>query len=167
MTAPATLPRSDESVMRLALEQARLALAADEVPVGAIIVAPDGAVVAAAHDERMARCDPTAHAEILAMRQAAAALGDWRLENCDLFVTLEPCPMCAGAVVMARLRRVIYGAASVKSGAVETHLRLLDIATFNHRVEALGGVLAAECGAVLTEYFRGRRRPAPVNENPA
>jgi tRNA(adenine34) deaminase len=144
--------------MRLALEQARLALAADEVPVGAVVAGPDGAVVAAAHDERMARRDPTAHAEILAMRRAAEARGDWRLEDCDLYVTLEPCPMCAGAIVMARMRRVVYGAVSVKSGAVETHLRLLDIATFNHRAEALGGVLAEECGAVLTEYFRARRK---------
>jgi len=143
--------------MRMALDQARQAAAADEVPVGAIVVAPDGALLAAAHDERIAAHDPTAHAEILAMRRAAQALGDWRLDDCDLYVTLEPCPMCAGAIVMARIRRLVYGAPSTKSGAFTTHTRLLDVDTFNHQVEVESGVLADECGAILADYFRAKR----------
>ena len=146
-----------DSRMRMALGEARKAAEADEVPVGAIVVGPDGALLAAAHDERIAARDPTAHAEILAMRRAAQALGDWRLEDCDLYVTLEPCPMCAGALVMARIRRLVYGAPSPKSGAVVSHMRLLEVDTFNHRVEVEGGVLADECGAVLAEYFRAKR----------
>jgi tRNA(adenine34) deaminase len=146
-----------ESLMRLALEQARRAAEMDEVPVGAVVTGPDGEVVAAAHDERMRLKDPTAHAEVLALREAAAALGDWRLGDCTLTVTLEPCPMCAGALVLARVKRLVYGAASLKSGAVETHVRLLDIETFNHKVEVVSGILAEECGQVLTDYFRARR----------
>ena len=146
-----------ESIMRLALEQARRAAELDEVPVGAVVTGPAGEVLAAAHDERMRLKDPTAHAEVLALRAAAAALGDWRLEDCTLTVTLEPCPMCAGALVLARVKRLVYGAASPKSGAVETHLRMLDVDTFNHQVEVLSGILAEECGQVLTDYFRSRR----------
>ncbi|NQU43796.1 nucleoside deaminase [bacterium] len=143
--------------MERALEEARKAIERDEVPVGALVIAPDGTLLGAAHDERMARRDPTAHAEILALRRAAQALGDWRLEECELVVTLEPCPMCAGALVLARIKRLVYGAASPKSGAVATHTRLLDIETFNHKVEVQSGVLAEACGKVLSEYFRGRR----------
>ena len=143
--------------MRLAIEEARQGRDADEAPVGAIVVGPDGGVLARAHDERMGLRDPTAHAEVLALRRAGAAAGDWRLEDCELYVTLEPCAMCAGALVLARVRRLVYGASSPKSGAVETHLRLLDVDTFNHRVEVESGVLAEECGAILTEYFRSRR----------
>ena len=143
--------------MALALEEARKAAAADEAPVGAVVIDPDGALVSAAHDERMALRDPTAHAEILALRRAARALGDWRLDGCDLYVTLEPCPMCAGALILARIRRLVYGAPNHKGGAVATHARLLDVETFNHRVEVEAGVLAEECGQVLTDYFRARR----------
>ncbi len=151
-------PDQEEAFMRLALEEARAAAKADEAPVGAVVVDPDGAVVARAHDERMAGRDPTAHAEILALRRAGAALGDWRLEDCVLYVTLEPCPMCAGALILSRIRRVVYGATSPKSGAVESRARFLDIESFNHRVEARGGVLAKECGETLTDYFKNRRR---------
>jgi tRNA(adenine34) deaminase len=152
--------KEHEHFMRLALKEARSAAAADEVPVGAVLVAPGGAIVAQAHDERNATADPTAHAEILALRRGAPELGDWRLEDCDLYVTLEPCPMCAGALVLARIRRVIYGALSPKSGAVESHTRLLDVETFNHRVRSTGGILADECGRVLSTYFREKRRQA-------
>ena len=150
-------PPDAEGRMRLALEEARKGAEASEAPVGAIVVDPEGRAIASAHDERMALRDPTAHAEVLALRRAAAFLGDWRLEDCDLYVTLEPCPMCAGALVLARIRKVVYGADSPKSGAVATHLRLLDVESFNHRVEAEGGVLAEECGAVLTAYFKSKR----------
>jgi len=149
-----------ESRMRLALEQAQRAAELDEAPVGAVVTGPDGKVLAAAHDERMRLKDPTAHAEVLALRAAAAALGDWRLDDCDLTVTLEPCPMCAGALVLARVKRLVYGAASPKSGAVETHMHLLDVETFNHKVEVVSGILAEECGQVLKDYFRGRRGQA-------
>lgn len=144
--------------MRLALEEARKSVLKDEVPVGAVVVDPHGSVVAAAHDERMGRRDPTAHAEILAMRRAGKALGDWRLEGCSLYVTLEPCPMCAGALILGRIRRVVYGADSPKSGAVVSQTRLLDVVTFNHRVEWIGGILAGECAALLSDYFREHRR---------
>jgi tRNA(adenine34) deaminase len=150
-------PESEEGRMALAMEEARLGAEANEVPVGAILVAPGGELLATAHDERMALADPTAHAEILAMRRAAQLLGDWRLDGCDLYVTLEPCPMCAGALVLARVRRVVYGATSPKSGAVETLTRLLDVEVFNHRVEAQGGLKAEECGGILSAYFQSRR----------
>jgi len=143
--------------MRLALEEAHRAVGADEVPVGAIVVGPEGDLLASAHDERISRKDPTAHAEILALRRAARVLGDWRLENCDLYVTLEPCPMCAGALVLSRIRRVWFGATSPKSGAVVSHIRLLDIDTFNHRVEYEGGILAEACAEPLSAYFRAKR----------
>lgn len=152
------LPDDAETRMRLALEEARKGAEADEVPVGAIVVGPDGMLLGQGHDERMRLKDPTAHAEVLAMRRAAKTLGDWRLENCDLYVTLEPCPMCAGALVLARIRKVVYGAASPKSGAVESITHLLDIETFNHRVQSESGILAEECAAVLSKYFKEKRR---------
>ena len=164
---PAGHPEADrgrEKWMRLALEQARKGAVADEVPVGAVVVGPEGTLLSEAHDERMAMRDPTAHAEILALRRAAQLLGDWRLEDCDLYVTLEPCPMCAGALILARLRRLIYGALSPKGGAIVSHTRLLDVATFNHRVEVIGGVLAEECGKVLSDYFRERRANSRTGE---
>jgi len=151
------LPPDPESRMERALEEARKGAEADEVPVGAIVVGPDGSLLAAAHDERMARRDPTAHAEILALRQAAQAMGDWRLEDCDLYATLEPCPMCAGALILARIRRLVYGAPNPKGGAVVSHTRLLDVHTFNHRVDVEGGVLAEKCAGILTTYFQCRR----------
>jgi len=144
-------------LMERALEQARRAEAAGDVPVGAV-VACEGRVIAAAHNRRLVDADPTAHAEMLAIRAAAGVLGDWRLEGCTLAVTLEPCCMCAGAIVLARLRRLIYGAADPKAGAVDSLYRLCADDRLNHRVEVVGGVLAEVCGALLSEFFRRQRR---------
>ena len=148
--------RPDERWMRLALDEARAAAAEDEVPVGAIVVAA-GRVIASAHNQREQLSDPTAHAEMIALTQAAAQLGSWRLENCTLYVTLEPCPMCAGAILQARVPRVVWGAADPKAGAVESLYRLFEDARLNHRVDHVGRVLADECGRILTEFFRGKR----------
>jgi len=146
----------DERWMRLALEEARAAAAEDEVPVGAIVVAA-GRVIASAHNQREQLSDPTAHAEMIALTQAAAQLGSWRLENCTLYVTLEPCPMCAGAILQARVPRVVWGAADPKAGAVESLYRLFEDARLNHRVDHVGRVLADDCGRILTQFFRGKR----------
>lgn len=143
--------------MRLALQQAEQALAEDEVPVGAVIVC-GGRVIAAAHNQREQLNDPTAHAEMLAITQAAQALEDWRLEECTLYVTLEPCIMCSGAILQARVPRVIYGATDPKAGAVQTMYHLLSDARLNHRCEILGGVHAADCGGILTRFFQAQRR---------
>jgi tRNA(adenine34) deaminase len=143
--------------MRLALEEARIAAAEDEVPVGAIVVA-SGRVIASAHNQREQLADPTAHAEMIALTQAAAALGSWRLEGCTLYVTLEPCPMCAGAILQARVPFVVWGAADPKAGAVESLYRLFDDARLNHRVDHTGRVLADECGQILSSFFRGKRK---------
>jgi len=142
--------------MRLALDEARAAAAEDEVPVGAVVVS-GGRVVGSGHNQREALADPTAHAEMIAITQAAAALGSWRLEGCILYVTLEPCPMCAGAILQARLPAVVWGAPDPKAGAVETLYRLFEDTRLNHRVEHVGRVLADECGGLLTEFFRGKR----------
>jgi tRNA(adenine34) deaminase len=154
----AALPgaRPDERWMRLALEEARAAAAEDEVPVGAIVVA-SGRVIASAHNQREQLSDPTAHAEMIALTQAAAQLGSWRLEQCTLYVTLEPCPMCAGAILQARVPRVVWGAADPKAGAVESLYRLFEDSRLNHRVDHVGRVLADDCGRILTEFFRGKR----------
>lgn len=145
-----------EPYMRLALAQARLADEHDEVPVGAVIV-HDGRVIAAAHNQREQLQDPTAHAEMIAITQAAAALGSWRLQDCLLYVTLEPCPMCAGAIVQARLPWVIYGATDPKAGAVDTLYQLLNDTRLNHRVQTERGVLADEASALLSDFFRRQR----------
>jgi len=145
--------------MRMAIDQAREAAAEDEVPVGAIIVAA-GRIVATAHNQREQLSDPTAHAEMIAITQAAAALGSWRLEGCTLYVTLEPCPMCAGAILQARVPVVVWGAADPKAGAVETLYRLFDDPRLNHRVEHTGHVMADACGQILSEFFQKKR-----NEN--
>jgi tRNA(adenine34) deaminase len=145
-----------ERWMRLALEEARAAAEEDEVPVGAIVVA-GGRVIGVGHNQREQLADPTAHAEMIAITQAAASLGSWRLEGCTLYVTLEPCPMCAGAILQARLPAVVWGAADPKAGAVETLYRLLEDRRLNHRVEHVGHVLADECGRLLTEFFRKKR----------
>lgn len=142
--------------MREALIEAEAAAAADEVPVGALVVHQDK-VIGRGHDRKVELSDPTAHAEILAMREAAVHLGDWRLEECTLVVTLEPCPMCAGAALLARLPTIIYGARNPKFGATETQLPLLAHPGWNHRVQTFGGVLEPECGQVLREYFRRKR----------
>jgi tRNA(adenine34) deaminase len=148
-----------ESPMRLALAAAEQAGRSGEVPVGAVVVVR-GEVVAVAHNQRECLNDPTAHAEIIALRAAAAALGSWRLVDAELYVTMEPCPMCAGAVVNARVRRLIYGCDDPKAGAVRTLYRLLDDARLNHRVEVVPGVLAAESAALLKSFFSRLRRPA-------
>ena len=142
--------------MRAALAEARAGLAAGEVPVGAVVVVDD-AIVAQAHNAPIALADPTAHAEILALRAAARKANNYRLPQATLYVTLEPCVMCCGAIVQARLARVVYGAADPKAGAVESRYRLLDDARANHRVDTVGGVLAAECGAVLKQFFEAKR----------
>lgn len=127
----------------------------DDVPVGAVVVHGDR-VIAARHNERELTGDPTAHAEVLAMRDAAAVLGQWRLDECTLVVTLEPCPMCAGAMVNARLGELVYGASDPKAGAAGSRFDLVDSALLNHRVPRLTGVLADECGRLLVDFFAGR-----------
>jgi tRNA(adenine34) deaminase len=147
----------DEHFMRLALAEAEAAAAADEAPVGAVIVR-EGHVLASARNEREALRDPTAHAEVIAITQASAALGQWRLDGCTLYVTLEPCPMCAGAIVQARIPRVVYGAADPKAGAVRSLFRIVDDPRLNHRAEIVEGVLAEPCARILTEFFQRKRR---------
>jgi tRNA(adenine34) deaminase len=144
--------------MRRALAAAEEAAGRGEVPVGAVVVV-GGEVVAVAHNERETASDPTAHAEILALRRAAAALGSWRLTGADLFVTMEPCPMCAGALVNARLRRLYFGCDDPKAGAVRTLYSLVDDPRLNHRVEVVPGVLAAEGAALLRAFFSRLRQP--------
>ena len=146
----------DTSMMRRCLELARGAAERGEVPVGAVVVLGDR-ILSEASNLREATADPTAHAERLAITEAGHALKTWRLEGCTLYVTLEPCPMCAGAIVQARISRVVYGAADPKAGACRTLYRIADDPRFNHRAAILGGVLAKECGAVLTAFFRARR----------
>jgi len=145
-----------EELMRVALAEARVGLAAGEVPVGAVVVL-DSAIVGQAHNAPIALGDPTAHAEVLALREAARKVGNYRLPGAVLYATLEPCAMCCGAVIQARLARVVYGAPDPRAGAVESRYRLLDAGRLNHRVEALGGVLGAECGALLKEFFETKR----------
>jgi tRNA(adenine34) deaminase len=145
--------------MRLALAEARLAgEEADDVPVGAVILDEAGAVIARARNRREADRDPTAHAEIVAIRQAARALGSWRLTDLTLVVTLEPCTMCAGAVTAARLARLVYGAEDPRAGAAGSLWDVLRDTRLNHRPEVIGGVLAGECGAVLRDFFAARRQ---------
>lgn len=146
-----------ERWMRRALQQAAQALAEDEVPIGAVIV-QDERVIGEAHNQREQLRDPTAHAEMVAITRAAAAVGDWRLERCTLYVTLEPCAMCAGAIVLARIPVVVYGATDPKAGAVESMYRLLSDSRLNHRAELIGGVLAEECGQLLSRFFQDKRR---------
>ncbi len=148
---------SDQSHMREALRLARKAFAADEVPVGAIIVR-QGTVIARAWNQVELLKDATAHAEMLAITQAEAAVGDWRLTDCDLYVTKEPCPMCAGALVHARLRRVIFGCGDPRGGAAGGLINLLQMPQLNHRCEITSGVLADECAAILKEFFLQRRK---------
>jgi tRNA(adenine34) deaminase len=148
----------DESFMRLALAEARRAEVHGDVPVGAVVVA-DGRVIGTGHNERELRKDPTAHAEILALREAAAHLGSWRILDSVMYVTLEPCAMCAGAIVLARLPRVVYGASDAKAGAAGSVMNLLDVPELNHRPGVAGGVLGDECAELLRAFFAARRRP--------
>ena len=148
---------ADERFMREALAEARRALAAGEVPVGAVLVL-DGAVIARAHNAPIALADPTAHAEVLALREAGRKTGNYRLTGATLYVTVEPCPMCCGAALHARVARVVYGAADAKAGAVESLHRLLDDPRSNHRAATVGGVLAGESASMLREFFETKRR---------
>jgi tRNA(adenine34) deaminase len=147
---------SDESFMRRALDEAREALNHDDVPIGCLVVA-GGAIVGAAHNERELRGDPTAHAEILALRAAAEVRGSWRLEGATVYVTLEPCPMCAGAMVLARVARLVYGPPDPLAGAAYSLYNIVADPRLNHSAEITTGVLAKECGALLKGFFDGRR----------
>jgi tRNA(adenine34) deaminase len=146
--------------MRAALEQARLAEAKGDVPVGAVIVDAIGRILGRGHNQRAISADPTAHAEVLAIREAAVRRGTWRLDDLTLVVTLEPCTMCAGAIVLSRLARVVYGAADPKAGAVGSLWDVVRDRRLNHRPEVISGVLVDECGALLREWFTGRRSEA-------
>ena len=142
--------------MGRALELAYQAVSDDEVPVGALIIR-DHQIVAAASNQRQMLRDPTAHAEMIAITQAAAAIGDWRLEKTTLYVTLEPCPMCAGAILQARVPRVVFGASDPKAGAATSLFQLLSDSRLNHQSEIVSGIKAAECGQVLTDFFASKR----------
>ncbi|MFO0807300.1 MAG: tRNA adenosine(34) deaminase TadA [Gemmataceae bacterium] len=144
--------------MEMALEEAAQAADVDEVPVGAVIVSASRGIVARGYNMREQLKDPTAHAEMIALTQAAQAMQSWRLDDCILYVTLEPCPMCAGAVVLARLPLVVYGAADPKAGACNTLYQIPTDPRLNHRARVVGGVLADRCGAALTEFFAAKRR---------
>ncbi|MFM9067720.1 MAG: tRNA adenosine(34) deaminase TadA [Planctomycetota bacterium] len=146
-----------EYYMRQALREAEAAQGENEVPIGAVIVR-DGRVIAAAHNQREQLHDPTAHAEMVAITQAAGQIGDWRLERCALYVTLEPCPMCAGAILQARIPIVVFGATDPKAGAVHSLYQLLNDPRLNHRCHVIGGVLADSCGGLLTSFFQAQRK---------
>jgi tRNA(adenine34) deaminase len=149
--------------MQAALDAARRGLEQDEVPIGAAVFRGDE-MLASAHDAKESLDDPAAHAEILALREAGRRLGDWRLDGCDLLVTLEPCPMCAGAIIQARIARVVFGARNPRWGAVVSRMRLLDDPVFNHRVEWIEGIRAEECAELPRDYFR-RKRASPEGES--
>jgi tRNA(adenine34) deaminase len=157
--APASeATETDLAMMRRALEQARIAAGKGETPVGAVVYeTASGRILAEAHNTRQTEKDPCGHAELIAARTAAAALGDWRLNGCTLVVTLEPCAMCAGMIVNARFGRVVYGASDPKAGAAESLYAITQDARLNHRVRPIAGVLAAESAAMLKEFFRARR----------
>lgn len=148
----------DESLMQEAITQARAALALDEVPIGCVVAhLSSGTIIGRGHNRRELDRDPTAHAEILALRHAARTLGDWRLSDCVLAVTVEPCPMCAGAIVNARIDRLIYGCADPKAGAVRTLLRICDDPRLNHRTAVVSGILAEPCAQLLRDFFASQR----------
>ena len=157
--------RRDEQMMELALRQAWVAEALGEVPVGAVVVR-EGRVIGFGHNRRESHVDPIAHAEIMALRQAAYLHGDWRLNDCTMYVTLEPCPMCAGAMVNARIGRLVYGAADPKMGAVDSLYELCGDPRLNHRVEVVSGLLADRCGQILRRFFRRRRREGTSRRGP-
>jgi tRNA(adenine34) deaminase len=157
---PLTDPRHPFHVqhMELALQEAALAEDDDEVPIGCVIVSLERGVIAQGHNQRERLKDPTAHAEMVAITQAAASLDSWRLENCILYVTLEPCPMCAGAIVLARLPMVVYGTTDPKAGACDTLYHITNDPRLNHRAQVVGGVLGERCAAVLSDFFQKKRR---------
>jgi tRNA(adenine34) deaminase len=144
--------------MEMALEEARAAQDEDEVPIGCVIVSLERGVVARAHNQREMLKDPTAHSEMIAITQAATALQSWRIDDCVLYVTLEPCPMCAGAIVLARLPMIVYGAADPKAGACDTLYQITNDSRLNHRAHVISGVLANRCGDILSEFFAAKRR---------
>ncbi|MGI1657540.1 MAG: tRNA adenosine(34) deaminase TadA [Desulfitobacterium sp.] len=147
---------SHQKWMSLALEEAQLAFEQGEVPIGAVVV-HNNQVIAKAHNEKELRQDPTAHAEVLAVQRATQALGVWRLSEATLYVTLEPCPMCAGALVQARLKTLVFGAADLKGGAVGSVTNVLDMNRWNHRVEVVAGILEEECAQILKDFFKKLR----------
>lgn len=149
-------PTPDELWMQEALRSAQRALEADEVPVGAVVIC-DGRIVGRGFNRNITDSDPTAHAEIIALRQAGATIGNHRLERCDLFVTIEPCSMCAGALVHARIKRLVYGAEDPKAGAVHSALQVTNHPQLNHHMEVTGGILAGRCAELLQSFFRSRR----------
>ncbi|HVF20774.1 MAG TPA: tRNA adenosine(34) deaminase TadA [Mycobacteriales bacterium] len=150
----------DEAAMHLALTEARAALDHGDVPIGAVVLDPSGTPIARGHNERELHGDPTAHAEVLALRRAAETLGSWRLDGCTLVVTLEPCTMCAGASVLARVDRLVYGAVDPKAGAVGSLWDVVRDRRLNHRPAVVGGILADECGELLRDFFRTHRSAA-------
>ncbi len=156
MPAAHFFPR-DEYFMRLALREAERALDHDDVPIGAVIV-KDGEVIGAGHNERELRADPTAHAEMVALREAARVLDSWRVLDTVMYVTLEPCAMCAGAIVLARVPRVVFGASDPKAGAAGSVLNVLNVEQLNHRPQVQSGLLAEDCAALLRAFFADRRR---------
>ena len=161
---PLDLPLSDPrhpfhvTHMEMALDEAEAAAREDEVPIGCVIVSARQGVIARAHNQREQLVDPTAHAEMIAITQAAQALRSWRLEGCVLYVTLEPCPMCAGAIVQARLPMVVYGTVDPKAGACDTLYQIPTDPRLNHRAQVIAGVLADRCAALLSNFFAGKRR---------
>jgi len=155
----ATFTAADANFMRRALREARKAEVRGEVPVGAVVV-QDEKIIARAHNRPVGLSDPSAHAEILALRRAAKKLGNYRLKGCDLYVTIEPCAMCAGAITQARLRRVVYGTPDSKAGACGSALAVLNHPKMNHQVEVVSGTLSNECAEILRQFFRKRRKQA-------
>lgn len=163
--APEVVGDPDEVFMRQAIAEARLAAEEGEVPIGAVIVV-GGKVIAAGHNCRESRRDPTAHAEMEAIRRTIGRFASWRVEGATLYVTLEPCPMCAGAIVQSRIDRVVYGCTDPKAGAAETLFRLLTDQRLNHRCEVRAGVLEEQCRELLTAFFRARREAKETKKNP-
>jgi tRNA(adenine34) deaminase len=158
-------PPNDEYFMRQALRLAQKAQDADEVPVGAVVIRA-GKIIARTYNQVELLKDATAHAEMLALTQAEAAVGDWRLTDCELYVTKEPCPMCAGALVHTRIRRVIFGCADPTGGAAGSVMNLLQMPTLNHRCDISSGILGDECSAILQDFFRKRRDEQNENRKP-
>jgi tRNA(adenine34) deaminase len=153
-------PTQYDDIMRAAIAEAHRAAKTADVPVGALVVGPDGDILASAHNEREATRDPTAHAEVVAIRAAAAELGTWHLDDCTLVVTLEPCTMCAGAIVLARIAHVVFGAYDAKAGAVGSLWDVVRDRRLNHRPQVTSGVLADEAGALLLDFFDSQRDPS-------
>jgi tRNA(adenine34) deaminase len=148
---------SDDEAMAAAIEEARAGALAQEIPIGAVIVDAEGRVVARAHNSRESSHDPTAHAEVLALREAGQVLGRWRLDDCTIVVTMEPCPMCAGAIVMSRIGRLVFGAWNEEYGAAGSRWDIVRDRRLNHRAEVRGGVRADECGAIVQEFMSTHR----------